>query len=435
MRAAEPAGDLEVAGLFGRWATEPVIALAVSGGADSLALMSLAHRWRQSLDTGPRLVVLSVDHGLRPEAATEVAAVGTAAAKLGLAFQALRGTGSAPTSDIEAAARDLRYGLLFAAARAEGATVLMTAHHADDQAETLLLRMARGSGVYGLAAMAAESRREEMRIARPLLGLRRVDLAAVVAASGLTPVSDPHNEDSRFARARLRRVMPALAGEGLDTPTLVATAARFRRAASALDDYADRLLQSAKVDVTGAVRLEVARLAAEPEETRLRVLARILRAVGGAIYGPRLDSLVELASAMTSGVGTVPARTLAGVTIERRKGELRFQREAGRAGLPEIHVAGAFEGVWDGRFIVRIVAAEARLRLAPLGDAGRRSLGACLEDGLPRAMEASPALFQDDRLIAAPILGFQAAPEHNIRAEMRSIVPLRLLDRRRIDDL
>ncbi|MBZ9936695.1 tRNA lysidine(34) synthetase TilS [Mesorhizobium sp. BR1-1-16] len=435
MRAAEPYIGADRAGLFSRWADEPVIALAVSGGADSLALMLAAHHWRQSLDAGPRLVVLSVDHGLRAEAAAEVAAVGAAASRLGLDFRALRGTGPAPESDIEAAARSLRYGLLFAAARAEGAAVLMTAHHADDQAETLLLRMARGSGVYGLSAMATESRREGIRIARPLLGLRRSALAAIVAEAGLEPVLDPHNEDDRFARARIRALMAALAREGLDTPTLVATATRFRRAASALDDYADRLLDAARVDVTGAVRLEAARLAAEPEETRLRVLARILRAVGGATYGPRLDSLSDLAAAMTGGAGTVPARTLAGVTVERRKGELRFQREAGRDGLPEIAVSGAFDGVWDGRFSVRVTSDGVPLRLAALGEAGRRSVGACLVDGLPRAIEACPALYRGDTLIAAPVLGMDADPAQRIRAEMRSIVPLRLLDRTRIDDL
>ncbi len=429
MPAAEPAAGGDPAALFERWAGEPAIALGVSGGADSLALMLLAARWRSALAAGPRLVVLSVDHGLRPEAAGEVAMVGAAAARLGLAFRPLSETGFAPTADIEAEARALRYRLLFAAAREAGATVLMTAHHADDQAETLLLRLARGSGVYGLSAMATESERDGIRIVRPLLGLDRAALADIVVAAGLSPVADPHNADRRFARARLRPLMPLLAAEGLDTARLAATADRLRRAAAAIDDYADRLLETAIVDATGALRLDAARLADEPEETRLRILARILRAVGGAEYGPRLDSLLPLAAVLATGEGPVAARTLAGVAIDRRKGELRFQREAGRAGLPVIEIGDGFEGVWDGRFAVRVASAGGPVRLAALGDKGRRVLGVCLPDGLPRAIAAVPALYRGDALIAAPALGFSASPDERIVAEIRPIVAVRLRHR------
>ena len=424
--------------MFERWAGEPVLALAVSGGADSLALMLLAARWRQGLPAGPDLIVLSVDHGLRPEAAGEVVMVGAAAARLRLAFRPLVATGFAPVADIEAAAREQRYRLLFAAARDAGAAVLMTAHHADDQAETLLLRMARGSGVYGLAAMASETVRDGMRLARPFIAVERARLAAVVAEAGLEPAVDPHNADPRFARARLRALMPLLAAEGLDTARLTTAATNLRRAAAAIDDYADRLLATATVDATGAVRLDAAGFAAEPEETRLRVLARILRAAGGAEYGPRLESLVPLAASLAAGEGPVAARTLAGVAVDRRKGALRFQREAGRNGLPEIAISGDFEGVWDGRFAVSIKAGptvldHGKLMLAPLGDAGRRAIGGCLPDGLPRAMEASPALYRGGALIAAPALGHDALPEHGIEARMRSIVAFRLAERISID--
>ncbi len=429
MPAAEPGDGPDPALLFGRWAGEGVIALAVSGGADSLGLMLLAARWRAELADGPRLVVLSVDHGLRPEAAAEVAMVGKAAVRLGLDFRPLAATGFSPIADIEAAARTVRYRLLFEAARADGAGVVMTAHHADDQAETLLLRLARGSGVYGLAAMAAESERDGLRLARPLLCLRRAELVRIVAAAGLVPAADPHNTDRRFARARLRPLMPALAAEGLDTPTLTATANRLRRAAAAIDAYADRVLATAIVDATGAVRLDAGLYAREPEETRLRLLARILRAVGGADYTPRLDSLLPLAVLLAEGEGAVPARTLAGVAIDRRKGQLRFQREAGRTGLPEIDVSAGFAGLWDGRFRVEISPAGAPLRLAPLGEAGRRMLASCLPDGLPRAMAAVPALFRGDTLIAAPPLGRDASPEQGITARMQAIVAERLADR------
>jgi tRNA(Ile)-lysidine synthase len=435
VRAADGGGAgeaIDPARLFARWSGEGALALAVSGGADSLALMLLAARWRDS-GAAPRLIVLSLDHGLRPEADAEVAMVGRIAATLGLPFQPLKADAPLPPSDIEAAARAMRYRLLGAAARAAGASVVMTAHHADDQAETVMLRLARGSGIYGLSAMGAETERDGFTIARPLLGLRRADLAAMVAQAGFEPVADPHNEDARFARARMRALMPRLAAEGLDTPRLVATAARFRSAAFAIDTYVDRLFAAAAIiDEAGGVRLDVAALTAEPEETRLRAVSRILRAVGGSAYPPRLGGLGALVAAMAD--DSVPLkRTVAGVVVDRRKGFFRFQREAGRDGLPERAVAGGFEGVWDGRFAVSIAGAPHDSRLVALGVEGRRAVASCVIEALPLALAATPALLGPEGVIAAPLLGL--SPPQGISFTARSIVKDRLLDRGRSDDL
>lgn len=435
MRAADGGGAgeaIDPARLFARWSGEGALALAVSGGADSLALMLLAARWRDG-GVAPRLIVLSLDHGLRPEAAAEVATVGQIAAALGLPFQPLAADTVLPSSDIEAAARAMRYRLLGAAARAAGAAVLMTAHHADDQAETVMLRLARGSGIYGLAGMEAETERDVLRVARPLLALRRADLRAIVAQAGLDPVADPHNEDGRFARARMRALMPRLAAEGLDTPRLVATAARFRSAALAIDSYVDRLFSAAAmVDEAGGVRLDVAALMAEPEETRLRAVSRILRAVGGSAYPPRLAGLGALVTAMADD-STPLKRTVAGVVVDRRKGVFRFQREAGRDGLPELAVADSFEGVWDGRFAVSIAGAPRDARLVALGADGRRAVASCVIEALPLALAATPALLGPEGVLAAPLL--RLSPPQGISFTARSIVKDRLLDRGRSDDL
>lgn len=434
MRAADGGGAgeaIDPARLFARWSGEGALALAVSGGADSLALMLLAARWRDG-GAAPRLIVLSLDHGLRPESAAEVAMVGRVASTLGLPFQPLEADAPLPPSDIEAAARAMRYRLLGAAARAAGASVVMTAHHADDQAETVMLRLARGSGIYGLSAMQAETERDGFTIARPLLGLRRADLRAIVAHAGFEPVADPHNEDARFARARMRALMPRLAAEGLDTPRLVATAARFRSAAVAIDSYVDRLFAAAAIiDEAGGVRLDVAALTAEPEETRLRAVSRILRAVGGSAYPPRLGGLGALVTAMADDAPL--KRTIAGVVVDRRKGFFRFQREAGRDGLPERAVAGGFEGVWDGRFAVSIAGAPHDSRLVALGVEGRRAVASCVIEALPLALAATPALLGPKGVIAAPLLGL--APPQGISFTAHSIVKDRLLDRGRGDDL
>ena len=169
--------------LFADWKSAPAIVLAVSGGPDSIALMWLAARWRRALKRGPRLIAVTVDHGLRPEAAREAREVKRLARTLELPHRTLRWTGTKPKTGLPAAAREARYRLLAQAARASGATHILTAHTRDDQAETLLMRMLRGSGIAGLAAMARETDRGGVRLARPLLDVSKSQLIATLEES------------------------------------------------------------------------------------------------------------------------------------------------------------------------------------------------------------------------------------------------------------
>src|SRR3954463_4868349 len=164
--------------LFADWKSAPAIVLAVSGGPDSIALMWLAARWRRTLARGPRLVAVTVDHGLRAEAAREARDFKRLARSLDLPHRTLRWTGAKPATGLPAAARDARYRLLAQAARATGATHVLTAPTEDDQAETLLMRMSRGSGIAGLAAMARQTQREGVVLARPLLQIPKARLLA-----------------------------------------------------------------------------------------------------------------------------------------------------------------------------------------------------------------------------------------------------------------
>jgi tRNA(Ile)-lysidine synthase len=445
--AAETASSISDTALearFAPFADVGHLALAVSGGADSLALLLLAQRWRFARASGPQLLVLTVDHGLRPESAAEARFVGEVAARYGLAFRSLRWQGPAPTAGVEAAARAARYSLLLDAARTEGATHLATAHHRDDQAETFLMRLARGSGVYGLAAMSSDVDRDGIRLVRPLLDVPHEWLVAVVRDAGLTAVEDPHNTDPGFDRVRFRQLMPMLAAEGLDAATLAATARRLGRAATALDTYVGRLFaEAAEVDAYGAVRLNADGWCGEPEEVRLRALARIVRAVGGGAYVPRLDSLEALEAAMRraaqppgGGQGEDKlVRTLAGVVIDLRKGSFRFQRELGRAGLAEISVKSGFAGVWDGRFAVRAtLAGDGSFTIGALGPEGRRQFAICVPKGMPRAIEALPALRRNGAILAVPGLDIAAETAADVRFEASSLVAARMLEPARSTD-
>lgn len=423
--------------LFAPFADVGRLALAVSGGADSLALLILAQRWRAARASGPELLVLTVDHGLRPESAAEARFVGEVAKAYGLPFQSLRWQAPAPITGVEAAARAARYALLLEAAREAGAPHLATAHHRDDQAETFLMRLARGSGVYGLAAMSADVDRDGIRLVRPLLDVPHDELVAVVRAAGLAAVEDPHNADPAFDRVRFRQLMPALAAQGLDAATLAATARRLGRAAAALDAYVGRLFgQAAMIDATGAVRLDAAAWCGEPEEVRLRALARVLRAVGGGAYVPRLESLEALEAAMRRaeqdrdvGEGGKLVRTLAGTMIDLHRGAFRFQRELGRAGLAEIDVKSGFIGVWDGRFAVRItIATNGAFTIGALGPEGRRQFAICVPKGMPRAIDALPVLRRNGEIVAVPGLAVAADAELGIAFEVVSLVSGRMLE-------
>src|SRR5258708_1171913 len=201
--------------------------------------MWLAARWRRALARGPRLVAVTVDHGLRPEAAAEAREVKRLARSLDLPHRTLRWTGAKPRTGLPAAARTARYRLLTQAARASGATHILTAHTRDDQAETLLMRMLRGSGIAGLAAMARESERDGLLLARPFLDISKSQLIATLKKAKVGFVEDPTNRDLNFTRPRIRAVMPVLAAEGGDTRNLVRLASRLARANAALEGLGD----------------------------------------------------------------------------------------------------------------------------------------------------------------------------------------------------
>ncbi len=308
-----------------------MIALAVSGGADSLALLDAVDRWREP---EMRVIVLTVDHRLRSGSRAEAEAVAALAASRGMRARVLAWKGPHPKSGIEGAARAARYRLLLEACRAEGASHLVLAHHRDDLAESFLLRLRRGSGVFGLAAMRPLLDLGNLSVVRPFLTVPRTRLAATAAAAKLVPVEDPMNTDPRFDRARMRRLLPRLAEEGLDPEALAAAALRLADAADAIDAAATALLAEAvEADGLAVAWLDAARFAAAPLAVRMRALVRILIAVGGGDYPPRHERLSGLHDAIIAPPSRLK-RTLAGTVVEMRGGRFAFYREAGREDLP-----------------------------------------------------------------------------------------------------
>ena len=277
-----PVSAAEAKAFFSDFEQFPALVLAVSGGPDSTALMVLAARWRQSLKHKPALTAVTIDHGLRAQAKREAAAAGRLARKLGLAHRTLRWSGTKPRTGLQQAARAARYRLLAEAARRANATHILTAHTLDDQAETVLIRMSRGSGVTGLGAMMRVANLPgdgtgQLKLVRPLLDIPKSRLVATLKAAKIPFADDPSNRDPRFTRARLRRLMPELAREGLDAGRLALLARRLKRADAAIEaavDWAETELTLAPAifDAAGYARLpaEIASAAARPRADACR---------------------------------------------------------------------------------------------------------------------------------------------------------------------
>jgi tRNA(Ile)-lysidine synthase len=341
-----------LAQLFAPAASEPAIGLAVSGGPDSLALMLLAQRWAVSLDQPPKIIVYSLDHGLRPEAHQEVEMVLEAAAGLGLTARGLAWTGEKPETGVQEAARLARYGLIGQAMQADGATLLLTGHHRADQAETVLMRLAHGSGVEGLKGMTAMALVEGIRVFRPLLDVEPQALSALVEAEGLEAARDPSNDDPAYERVRWRKLMPTLAVEGLDGATLSRFAARMAEADAALAQMTEIAFeQLAKLDGFGAARLPLPAFLQLTPAVGRRLLARVLNIAGGRQKPRALGQMDRLYEQLVSG-DLSRGMTCLGAVVRSKGGELVVSREPGRALPAEAALPPHHQVIWDERFLI-----------------------------------------------------------------------------------
>jgi tRNA(Ile)-lysidine synthase len=350
---AAPVSAAEARTLFDPLAGAASLILAVSGGPDSTALLLLAARWRRARKSGPKLLAVTVDHGLRRASASEARAVKRLARTLGVPHRTVRWQGRKPATGLQEAARDARYRLLAAAARKAKACHVLTAHTLDDQAETVLIRMSRGSGLTGLGAMAPASplpagapSEKSVMLIRPLLALPKARLVATLKHAGVGFADDPSNRDPRFTRARLRGVMPVLAREGLDARTLALLAGRLRRAEAAIDAAvgvaAAELSQGPWTD-RGPIRFDAEKFARLPAEVALRLLGRAISHTGdeGPVELRKLEALYEAVLeaflAVDAGARREAVRlrrTLAGALVTLTGANLAIERAPARGARP-----------------------------------------------------------------------------------------------------
>lgn len=382
------------------------LGVAVSGGSDSTALLHLMSDWCAPRDIS--LFVATVDHRLRAESASEARAVRRMCEAIGLPHATLVWEDSNHQGNLQDIARTARYGLLRDWAETLGVEAVATGHTEDDQAETFLMNLARGSGVDGLSGIAQSHRLHGVRVVRPLLGHTRSDLRAWLQGRDVGWIEDPSNEDHSYQRVRARSALNALAPLGLDTATLSATTLRLQAARKALGETASQVAEDVAREENGDLILKRAAFLALNEEMRSRILAAALVWVSSAPYRPRAKSLKNTLADIKSH----HTATLHGCLIYKVKADFRISREV-KGTMPRVVVEETT--IWDNRWSLEtgnFIGCEVKA----LGEKGLRALGAERPSETPRrALLALPSIWRGGRLIACSHLNF--GPKHSVNLE------------------
>lgn len=405
---APPLGVAELGEALGRLARfedAPFVAVAVSGGPDSLALAILADRWARR--RGGEICALSVDHRLRPDSGAELRRLGRWLAARRIRHQILVWQAEKPTSGIQEAARDARYRLLAHWCRDRGCLHLLTAHHREDQAETHLIRRSAHSGAAGLAGMSAVRELDGCRILRPLLGVAKGRLVATLEAERQPFIVDPSNRNPAFARGWLRTGpgggLPADLGALLDRVVELGQArARRERAGDAL------IGRAVALHPAGFAALDLSQFSAAPDLAE-RAISAIVVSLGGRPYPPRRRQVARLLRVLAGNADG--GRTLGGCRFVGWRGRVMVLRELAAAAAP-VRVAPGTSLVWDARFAVAAPPdASGPFTLGYLGHEGVAAL-ALRAPGLretgppPLVRPILPVLRDDDGIAAVPHIGY-----------------------------
>lgn len=368
-----------------------------------MVLLSLAQDWAREVDG--RVTALIVDHRLRADSTTEAEWVAAQARSMGVEAAILTRLGGPIATRIQATARDARYRLLLEWCSAHGVLHLMTAHHRDDQAETVSLRRAKASGEDGLAAMAPILEYAEARLLRPLLSVPKARLSVTRAARGLLAVQDPSNRNMAFDRVRIRKALAV----SQDHEALVDTATEMALARKRRDgESADLLAQGCRLYPEGYALLDPAIWRSAPKDAGMRAVSMLISAIGGRRHPPRQVKLARFYEAFTE--DTIGAgRTLGGCHIVPRRGNYLMLREHQQIDLSEELFAG---GRWDGRFDLRFVTGLCRnCDMRRLGKTGVRQLNALVPrksmDHVPPVVRPTlPAIWGLEGVCEVPHLSY-----------------------------
>lgn len=346
--------------------TSQGVAVAVSGGPDSMALALCIKQWATTQNIP--VCAFIVDHALRSSSADEAIITQKQLQKLGIPTEILRWEHGPITTKLHATARKARYALLCDACCKNNIRDLMLAHQQEDQAETILMRLAKGSGIDGLAGIAPETTQKNIRMLRPLLGFAKQRLIATCNTAQISFVTDPSNQSDKFARGRLRRVMPLLTNEGMTLERLCDLGTRANEARSALNHYMNLFMQtSVQRNDAGVIHIDLLAFKTLPRAIAERVITSTLQNIHREDYAPEHASLSGLLNALCD-ASEMKARTLHGCLVSRTETQSIFMREY--AAITDALVIQPGETVlWDGRWQVTLSPeANTAYTIRPLGN-------------------------------------------------------------------
>lgn len=381
------------------------IGVAVSGGGDSMALLSVIAQY--AADRNIDLNVITVDHGLRSDARHEIQVVTNMCQRLNLQHDVEFWNGWDGAGNIQSRAREARYELIADWAYAHQIELVALGHTANDQAETVLMRLARASGIDGLSAMAPRSVRHGVTWVRPFLNITRSDLRLYLQAAGLVWTDDPSNENREFERVRVRDALTVLEELGIGVQALVQVADHMRQAREALN-WQTFLDAREMIDLDGgAIVIDLPRLRVLPTEIKRRMLVHCLTWLSGSIYPPRRDAVMRAIEAVMSG----RTFTVEGCQLSHHGDRLWVYREFNAVS----DVVAEVGDVWDERWCVDGPEDDPEIEVRALGFEALSEIENWRDRGLPRAAIAvTPAIWHDDKLVAAPI----AQPDQEWTAEL-----------------
>ncbi len=361
-----------------------------------MALLHLLHRW--ALGANVCVQAVTVDHGLRREAKDEAAGVGAFCKTLGIGHKILHWTDWDGAGNLQDQARRARLGLLSEWAKAQGIPLIALGHTLDDQAETFLMRLKRGSGVDGLSGMAMQRQSDGITWVRPLLMHTRQALRDYLSAQNIGWIEDPSNEDERFDRVKVRKAIAVLSDLGISPDRLAGTAQDLQPARAALELQTRVAAQSMVSIEAGDVVINTGKFGQLPAEIRGRLLAHALQWIASAEYRPRRRALNGVAENIDAG----KASTLHGCCISLKKAHIRITREH-QAVKDTVCATNA---IWDKRWHMNGPHTKG-LEIRALGEAGLASCPDWRNAGIPRAsLMSTPAIWQNQALIAAPMARF-----------------------------
>jgi tRNA(Ile)-lysidine synthase len=397
---------------------KPTIAVAVSGGADSMALCLLAHEWAKS--NNGKIVAITVDHHLRPSSTDEAKSITKWLNEKNIEHHILDWE-TPQTQGLEAAARSARYSLLNEFCQQKGILHLMIAHHVDDQAETFLMRIERGSGVYGLSAMSPISYKEHVRYLRPFLSIPRLRLQATCKHFNQEWIEDESNADDKYKRVKFRKLLPSLADTGLNSETIAATAKRMANTREFLEEsIASLTAESVFIHPAGFALLNPKKLHSANKEIGQRVLSNIITCIGGNEYPPRFEKTERLYTELCENPDDFKGATLSGCSIKPLpKNAHNCITNLANPNDFSIMICKEFAAIpekqqlqnrmlWDNRFVLNTNSEPPNAHIGAIGQTGWNMIKQNYDKiPLPKDVIYSlPAIYIKGDMVESPLIGY-----------------------------